>query len=199
MSGQISPWRIFKRGNWDKELYSLVARTKDLRPHSIFSEIIRYIEDEGITFLDSTAYLKECLADDGVMNNVNLGIDCKLDIDFGVKIISRFVELDVGQTIAVKERSVVALESLEGTDRTIMRAYRLAGKGCSILKFSKINQDLRFDVPVVGISTLKLLKHLDASSLVLEKGKVIILEKQNFLSLAKKWGIPVIGREKILV
>jgi len=96
----------------------------------------------------------------------------------------------------VKSKAVVALESLEGTDRTIKRAFRLAGRGSVILKFSKANQDLRFDVPVVGISTLKLLKRIKAVALVLEEAKVIILEKQEFLFLAKKWNIPVVGRAK---
>ncbi|MBP7089003.1 MAG: LpxI family protein, partial [Candidatus Omnitrophica bacterium] len=93
--------------------------------------------------------------------------------------------------------SVVGLESLEGTDRTIKRSYRLAGQNCLVLKFCKSNQDLRFDVPVVGISTLRLLKNIKAAGLVLEKDKVIILEKSKFISLARKWKIPVIGKERI--
>lgn len=198
MAGQVTPLRIFKRSNWDEELSSLVEKTEDLRPHTIFSRIIEYLEKNGVTFLDSTLYLKEYLPTAGIMNDLSLSEDLTQDIGFGLKMISRFVDLDVGQTIVVKKKSVVALESLEGTDRTILRGYRLAGKGCVVLKFSKPNQDLRFDVPVVGIATLKLLKKNKAAALVLEKGKVIILEKEKFLYLAKKWGIPVLGREKVL-
>ena len=106
----------------------------------------------------------------------------------------RYVELDVGQIMAIKNTSVVALEALEGTDNTIKRAYRIAGKGCVILKFAKANQDMRFDVPVVGLSTLGLLKRISASALILEAGKVIILEKEKFLSQAASLGISVIGR-----
>lgn len=196
MAGQINPLRIFKRRDWDEELISLIDKLKDFRSHTIFSKIIDYLEKEGIVFSNFTVYLAKDLAEEGVMNGLSLNEDLKKDIDFGLKIISDFVELDVGQTIAVKQGSVVGLESLEGTDRTIKRAYRLAGKGCTILKFSKVNQDLRFDLPVVGISTLKLLRHIKAASLVLEEGKVIILEKDKFLSLAKKWRIPVVGRKK---
>jgi len=194
MAGQINPLHIFRSKNWDKDLISLVGKIEDFRPHTIFKTILANLEAEGVHFLDSTAYLGQDLAKDGTMNNLEIDKSLAKDIDFGLQLIRRFVELDVGQTIVVKKGSVVGLESLEGTDRTIKRAYRLGGKGCLVLKFSKANQDLRFDVPVVGISTLKLLKRIEAKALVLEKEKVIILEKPRFLSLAKKWGIPVLGR-----
>lgn len=194
MAGQINPLHIFRRKDWDKDLITLVGKVEDFRPHTIFRTIVNNLEMEGLHFLDSTTYLGADLAKEGPMNDLEPDKDLARDIDFGFEVISRFVELDVGQTIVVKKGSVVGLESLEGTDRAIKRAYRLAGQGCLVLKFSKANQDLRFDVPVVGISTLKLLKRIKAKALVLEKEKVIILEKPRFLSLARKWDIPVLGR-----
>lgn len=196
MVGQVNPLKIFKRKVWDDELTSLVESIKDFRPHTIFGKIIEYLEKEGTTFIDSTLCLQDDMADIGIMNDLDLDETLVKDINFGVKIVSSFVDLDVGQTVAVKSRSTVALESLEGTNSTILRAYRLAGRGCTVLKFSKKKQDLRFDVPVVGISTLKILKAIKANSLVLEKNKVIILQKTKFLSLAKMWGIPIVGKEK---
>lgn len=197
MAGQITPLRIFKRKNWDSELSSLVAGLSDLRPHTIFSRIIEYLEKDNVQFLDSTLYLKEYLAVEGLMSGVDINDTAAKDVEFGLKIISRFADLDIGQTAVVKSKSVVALESLEGTDSTIRRGYRLAKGGCTVAKFSKTNQDLRFDVPVVGMNTLKLLRKIKASALLLETGKVIILEKEKFLALAKKWQIPVIGRSKL--
>ncbi len=197
MVGQINPLRIFDKRGWDQELMALVQQTKDFRAHTIFSQIINYLQDKGVKFLDSTTYLKDDLADEGLMNQVELNQDVVKDIDFGLKIVSEFVELDVGQTIVVKSLSAVALESLEGTDKTVKRGYKLAGKGCCVLKFSKVNQDLRFDVPVVGLSTLRLLKRIKVSALVLEKNKVIILRKKRFLELAKKYRIPIIGSSKV--
>ena len=193
MAGQINPMNIFKRKCWDEELTSLIDGICDFRPHTIFEEIIKCLENTGIKFLDSTLYLKEDLAEADVMNNVELDKDLRNDIDFGVKIISKFVELDIGQTMGVKSGAVVGLESLEGTDNTIRRIYRLAGKGCTILKFCKTNQDLRFDVPVVGMSTLKLLKRIKAAGLILESNKVIILQKKKFLESAQKWNIAIVG------
>jgi DUF1009 family protein len=197
MVGQITPLRIFQKKNWDDELSSLVESASDLRPHTIFSLIIQYLEKEGINFLDSTLYLKEYLATEGFMNGIKPEVLVLRDIDFGAKIISRFVDLDIGQTAVIKDKSVVAIESLEGTDNTIKRGFYLAGRGCTVLKFSKTNQDLRFDVPVVGLSTLKLLRQIKASALVLEAGKVIILEKEKFLNLAEDWQIPVIGKNRV--
>ncbi|MCP4652750.1 MAG: LpxI family protein [Candidatus Omnitrophica bacterium] len=194
MAGQISPWRIFKPKYWDKELSALIERINDFRPHNIFYEVINYLEGEGVKFLDSTIYLKDYLSESGLMSQIPLANE--EDVNFGVDMISRFVELDLGQTIVVKERSVVAVESLEGTDNTIRRGGRIAGFGCTVLKFCKCHQDFRFDVPVVGLSTLKLLKKIKASGIVLESGKVIILEKDRFLSQAKKLCISVMGKER---
>jgi DUF1009 family protein len=198
MAGQINPMRIFRKKDWDGELSDLVSRIEDFRPHTVFIEIINYFQKQGVNFLDSTRYLGDVLSDEGVMNGIAIDRDCEKDIDFGLEVVSRYVDLDVGQTIMVKKKAIVALESLEGTDRTISRGYRLAGRGCTMFKFSKTNQDLRFDVPVVGISTLKLLRRIGARACVFEKGKVIILDKEKFLSLAKKWNIAVVGKEKIV-
>lgn len=198
MAGQINPLNIFRRKHWDKELMSLVGDINDFRPHTIFGKMINYFEQIGTECIDSTLYLQQDLASNGVMNGLELVPSLVKDIDFGLNMISKFCELDVGQIIGVKSQSIVGLESLEGTDRTIKRIYRFAGAGTTILKFCKANQDLRFDVPVVGISTLKLLKRIRAASLVLEQAKVIILEKERFLSLAKGWGIPIVGRRRII-
>ena len=175
MIGQISPWRIFTRKHWDDKINSLVGEAGDFRPHTIFSKIIEYLSAGGVSFIDSTFYLEKDLATNGLMNSLEIEKKVLADIDFGLDIISRYLELDVGQTVVVKQGSVVCLESLEGTDKAIKRACRIAKNGCTILKFSKFNQDMRFDVPVVGISTLKLLRKIKAASLVLQEGKVIIL------------------------
>ncbi len=193
MAGQITPLRIFNRRNWDDELIKLVNETRDMRPHTIFSGIIKYLERQGVKFIDSTIYLKDSLADYGLMNGLIPSNELKTDIDFGIGMICRFVDMDVGQTIVVKNKSVVALEAIEGTDNTIKRAFGLAGYGCTVLKFSKQNQDLRFDVPVVGTHTLNLLHKIKAHAILLEAGKVLILEKTKFLQLALKYQIPVIG------
>ncbi len=192
-AGQISPWRIFYPRFWDEELTALIKTTKDFRPHAIFSAIIKTIENDGVRFIDSTLYLKEAMATRGVMNAVEPSSAVAGDIDYGSAVIKRFVELDIGQTIAVKNSAVVAAETLEGTDRTIKRAGQLSGQGVVVLKFSKANQDMRFDVPVVGTTTLKVMRRVGAKALALEEGRVIILEKEKFFTLADHYGISVMG------
>lgn len=196
MSGQITPIRIFNRRNWDNELVKLVEESQDMRPHSIFLSIINYLERYGLKFLDSTTFLENTLASEGCMNGITYAGGIINDVEFGKEMVSRFVDLDVGQTIVVKNKSVVAIEAIEGTDNTIKRGAYLAGKGCVILKFSKTNQDFRFDVPVVGESTLKLLKRIKASALVLETNRVLMLNKEKFLASAAKYQIPIIGASK---
>lgn len=197
MVGQISPRSIFKRKHWDDKMLGLIDGIDDFRPHTVFSQLMGTLETLGIKFIDSTTYMKDCLAKEGLMNDLVVDDDTWGDINFGLGVVSKFVELDVGQSIAVKKKAVITLEALEGTDRMILRAYHLAKKRCVILKFSKKDQDLRFDVPIVGINTLKVLKRAGSSALVLEKDRVIILEKDKFLRQARCWGIPVIGKDKI--
>ena len=196
MLGQISPWRIFQQQKWDSLMQELVQKT-EYRPHALFTTFIEYLEIQGIRFLDSTSYMQNLLVGSGVLNQVTVDKDLSCDIDFGIKLISRYVELDVGQTMVVKNKAVLALEALEGTDNTIKRGYRIGKKGCVILKFSKKDQDLRFDVPVVGLSTLRLLKKIKAAALVLETSRVLILEKEKFLKEAQHDNIAVIGKTRM--
>jgi len=195
MVGQITPRRIFRKGNWE-EFIKKLTKDIDWRPHSIFGRIVEFLEREGFRFLDSTVFMQDCLAEEGMMNNVKLEKETEEDIQFGVKIASYFSELDIGQTIVVKKKAVVACEALEGTDNTIRRAYRLAGGNLVVVKFAKKDQDLRFDVPVVGLKTISVLKKR-VKALVLEKKKVIILKKNKFLKETEKRGIAVIGKERM--
>ncbi len=198
MVGQINPKKIFNPCDWDEEMKHLIKNeVKDFRPHNIFGKLIDVLEKKGVKFLDSTTYINELLAEEGIMNKIVIPKEVEEDIVFGQEIASRFVELDIGQTVVVKQKTVVAVESLEGTDNTILRGYRLAKKGCVVLKFSKSDQDLRFDVPLVGMKTLKILRKVGARCLVLEKNRVIILEKEKFLKCAYQWGIAVVGKGKV--
>ncbi len=196
MAGQINPLRIFKKRRWDSTISNLV-KDIDWRPHSVFGKIIEFLEAQGVKFLNSTIYVKHLLADEGIMNGVSLSEDIKRDIEFGMDIIFRYVELDVGQTLVVKNKAVVSLEGLEGTDNTIKRAYKICRGNFVVFKFAKKDQDLRFDVPVVGLSTLSILKKTGAKALVLESGKVLILDKDKFLNDAYRAKIAVVGKRRV--
>jgi len=112
---------------------------------------------------------------------------------FGFPIAKEIAQLDVGQTIVVKEGTVVSVEAMEGTQEAIYRAGKLAGKGCRVIKVARKSQDFRIDVPTVGLDTLEALRHIKADALFLEAGKVYIVDKEKFLKHADKYKISVVG------
>lgn len=193
MAGQINPLNIFKVKKWDSELKGLFQKNINFCPHVFFKAIISYLEKEGVIFQSCVGYLSGDLASQGPINGIGVTPSIASNFNFGLEKIKQYVEMDIGQVLVVKNNTVVAAEAIEGTDNAIKRGCRLAGKKAIVFKFARQNQDLRFDVPVVGISTLKLLIKINAGALVLEKGKTIILEKEKFIGLSKKNKIPLIG------
>jgi len=194
LAGQVSPYRIFRgRKNWDELMLKVSANTPDFRPHSIFTEIIKEIEKCGINFVNSTTYLEEFIVSSGVNNSITLSDSLEKEIEHALSFARRIADLDIGQVSVFKNKSVVAVEALEGTDNTIKRAYKICGSDFIVVKLAKENQDLRFDVPVVGLKTIKLLGKYKAKALVLEKGKSLLLDKPEVLSLADKFKISIIG------
>ena len=137
--------------------------------------------------------MKDQLADDGLMTGGKLDASLKDDIGFGLKIAKKVAGLDIGQTIVVKDKAVVAVEAIEGTDATIKRAASLAGDNIVVIKVSKEKQDMRFDLPVVGMRTLDVMEKTRAKVLAVESGKTLILDKASFLSKAGGLGIIVYG------
>ncbi len=194
LAGQISPYRIFKnRDSWDSLMKNINKDISDFRPHSIFTEIINQAQIQGLKFLSSVTYMEDYLASAGLNNNVNISQDFKKEIDKGVLLTRHIVNLDIGQTVVFKDKAVVAVEALEGTDNTIKRGIRICGKGLWVVKLAKADQDLRFDVPIIGLSTIRLLAKAKAKALVLNTGKTLVLDKPKVISFADKAGIPIIG------
>ena len=194
MAGQISPVRIFKDvSGWDPLMQEVSRRTPDFRPHSIFTEIIKEIEGKGVRFISSLTYLEDQLALAGVNNAAEAPQALLQEVETAVSLVRKIVDLDIGQTVVCKDKAVVAVEALEGTDNTLRRAYRICGPGFIAVKLAKKGQDLRFDLPVVGLKTIQLLKRFKAKALVLEKEKTLILDREKVFSLADKANIPIIG------
>jgi hypothetical protein len=143
--------------------------------------------------ISSVRLLTDQLAQEGVMVGRKPAGDELKAVEYGVTIASELGRLDLGQTVVVKDRAVVALEAMEGTDETIARAGRLAGPGVVVVKMAKPHQDLRFDVPVVGLKTLEALLAVKASVLAVEAHKTLLLDKPSFLTAASGMGLSVIG------
>jgi DUF1009 family protein len=193
MVGQINPKRLFQSQQaWDPVLKSIMQTTTDFRPHTIFTQIVHRIAQEGVTFLNYHAFVFKHMAQKGPQTAFDFNLQ-SLALEGMYPLIKSIVNLDVGQTIVVKNKTIVAVEAIEGTDNTILRGYRYAGKGCTIFKVAKDNHDMRFDIPVVGPQTIALLRRIRAAALLVEAGKVLFIDKPTTIALANKYRIPVWG------
>jgi len=193
----FTPWRIMRYlPDWRAVriwYWRLAGRNK--QNETLLSALAEELASGGITLEDSTKYCKEHLATEGAMTGGKPSGQIGGDIGFGWPVVKRMAELDIGQAIAVKEREVIAVEAIEGTAEMIERAGRLCKSGgWTLLKAAKHGQDMRFDVPCVGIETIKSLAACGAKCLVVEAGKTIIIDKRETLELAKQMGICVIGK-----
>jgi DUF1009 family protein len=172
-----------------KLLFSLKNRADD----TIMNAVVNELEKNGITLSSTTDFTRNLLDPDEVMTRKKPSKDELKDIEFGWDIAKEMGRLDIGQTVVVKELAVMAVEAIEGTDEAIKRGGRLAEKNAVVVKVSKPRQDLRFDVPVVGIDTLHSMKNVAAKVLALEAGKCIIVDKEKFIKEADNEGFVVVG------
>lgn len=180
----------------DLHALGLLARVKTMNDDVLLRAVAEDIEGQGITIHPSTVFLGELLTPSGCLTTRRPDKREGKDIDFGWALAKEIGRLDIGQSIVVKDRTVLAVEAIEGTDETILRAGRLGrGKGLVVIKVSKPQQDLRFDVPAVGPQTIGTMKEAGARLLALEAGKTLLLEKEIMLREANKAGICIIARE----
>ncbi len=175
-----------------KMLFSLKNRSDD----TIMTLVVKELENNGITIHKTTEFTKNLLAPEGVLTTRKPTKSDLEDLEFGWEIARKMGHLDIGQTVVVKNKAVMAVEAIEGTDEAIKRGGLLANKGAVIIKVSKPHQDMRFDVPAVGLETLHSMKRADAKMLAIEAGKCIIVDKEKFINEANKAGITVVGIKK---
>jgi DUF1009 family protein len=194
MAGKVTKTLLYKgRITPDLRAMKLLFSLKDRKDDSILLAITEELKKEGIALLDITPFSSNLLTPEGVLTKRRPTNDEWKDIEFGWKMAKEIGGLDIGQTVVVKNRAVMAVEAIEGTDEAIRRGGKLAGRGAVIVKVGKPNQDMRFDVPVVGMETLQAMIEVDASVLALEARKSIILNKDKFSVEANKSKIAIIG------
>ena len=193
MAGQVRHRQIFSGIVPDLTLMGVLARLAFKNTDSLIGGVADALEREGIRLISSVELLSDQLADEGAMSGRRPSGDEQKAIDYGVRIATELGRLDLGQTVVVKDRAVVALEAMEGTDEAIARGARIAGPGVVVVKMAKPRQDMRFDVPVVGDRTLQSLREAKAAVLAVEAGKTLLLDKPSFLTSAKEMGLVVVG------
>lgn len=168
---------------------------KDKRDNAILLAVADELRSEGIELVSSVAYCKEHLADEGLMTRTTLPGRVEADVEFGWRIARASADLDIGQAIAVKERDIIAVEAMEGTDAMIRRAGRVCRVGgWTLVKVARPKQDMRVDVPTVGPSTMRNLKDAKCICLVVEADRTLIVDKPATLALADQLKIAVVGK-----
>ena len=196
MAGQVRHVKIFSGIIPDLTLLSVITRLKSRNTDALISAVADVMRDHGIDLLDSTAFLAPLLARDGVLSSRPPTVEEAEDFQFGYRMADAIAGLDIGQTIAVRDKAVVAVEAMEGTDAVIERAGRLAGPGTRVVKVAKPNQDMRFDVPVIGLATIEAMRAAGASALSIDAGRTLVLDGEAVFASANDASIAIVGRTK---
>jgi DUF1009 family protein len=195
MAGQVKHAKIFSRAIVPDLLFLRVLKQlASKNTDGLIGAVASVLRERGIELMDSTALLQPLLAREGVLTRRGPNDDERKDFAFGYRMADAIAALDIGQTIAVRQQAVVAVEAMEGTDEVIARAGRLAGPGVSVVKVAKPHQDMRFDVPVVGIATIRAMQAAGASALSIDAGRALVLDGEMVFSAADEAGITVVGR-----
>ena len=193
MAGQIAPKNLFNlRPDWRALL--LLARLKQRNAESIFAAIADELAKIDVDLLPATTFLEDFLAPAGLIAGPKLTHREEEDVDLGWKIAKEIARLDIGQTVIVKNGTVVAVEALEGTNETIKRGGRLSRKGALVVKVAKLDQDMRFDVPVIGVETILIATDVKVRAIAVEAGRTLLLEKDVIVDLAERANISIIAR-----
>jgi DUF1009 family protein len=196
MAGGIRKIKLF--GNFRPDLRGarFLAKTRSREDDALLRGIADELADDGIQILESTLCLSHIISTAGVLTRRAPRREEWDDIRLGYQTAKEVGRLGIGQTVVVKNQVIVAVEAVEGTDAAIQRGGALAKAGCVVVKVSKPQQDLRFDVPAVGLDTVRCLHEVDAAVLAVEAGKTILLEKESLLRQADSYGISVVGVDR---
>jgi DUF1009 family protein len=192
MAGQVKHNKIFSsiRPDWRlaKLLFSLPAKNTD----ALIGAVARVLEGEGIELVDSTKFLGPLLPAAGILTRRAPDAEESADIEYGRQVARQIAGLDLGQTVVVRDRACVAVEAMEGTDETIERAARIAGgQKLVVVKVSKPRQDMRFDVPVVGLQTIEVMRRSNATALAIDAGRTLLFDRDALIRGADDAGIAI--------
>lgn len=194
MAGKVTKEVLFQAASYfDAEMLKLIALARNTSVWTLLGLLAERLRQEDVEFLDASEFLRSQLCPLGVLTTRGPTDKETADIEVGLPVARSLASFDVGQTVVVKERVVVALEALEGTDATIERAASLAGKGLVVVKTASPNQDRRFDLPIIGRSTVELMRQVGVSCLAVEAGSSLLLEREEMILLANASNLCIVG------
>jgi UDP-2,3-diacylglucosamine hydrolase len=194
MAGQVKHVQIFSRAIPDARMLKLLLRLPKRNTDALIGGVADELSSEGIELIDSTYFLQDYLPSAGSLTRRAPDQREREDIDYGLEIAREIARLDLGQTIVIRAKACVAIEAMEGTDETIRRAGQLAKGRLTVVKVAKPDQDMRFDVPVIGIPTIETMQAAGATCLCLTAGKTLIFDRDDTISLANKYKIALVAQ-----
>src|SRR5437762_1465203 len=194
MAGQVKHVQIFSRAIPDVRMLKMLLRLPRRNTDALIGAVASELASEGIELIDSTYFLKDQLPQPGTLTKREPDESERTDIDYGLEIAHEIARLDLGQTIVIRDRACVAIEAMEGTDAFILRAGQLVNGRLTVVKIAKPDQDMRFDVPVVGVPTIESMVASGATCLCVTAGKTLIFDRQEMIALANKSKIAIAAR-----
>ncbi len=186
MIGKVEKSLLYSDLNLDNRMKGLLENLEVLNDDCILLAIVKELASEGIEVLKQSTFIEDLFPEPGLLTSLEPDEQLFSDMAYGLKMAREIGRLDIGQTVVVKDRSVLAVEAIEGTDQAIRRGGKLGGPGTVIAKVSKPDQDWRFDIPTVGLTTLQNLIDIKAKGLVIEARKTFLLEKKKIIEIAEK-------------
>ena len=193
MAGQVKHVQIFSGALPDVRMLKMLLGIKQRNTDALIGGIAAELAKDGIELIDSTYFIQDQLAPEGVLTKRKPDEQELGNLEYGLKVAHEIARLDLGQTIVVRAKACVAIEAMEGTDAVIRRAGELAKGKLTVVKVAKPNQDMRFDVPVVGVPTVETMIAAGATCLSLTAGKTLIFDREEFLALANAKKIAVVA------
>jgi DUF1009 family protein len=195
MAGRVRHARIFSSIRPDWRLLKLLASLPRKNTDSLIGAVAKVLADEGIRLIDSTALLAPYLAREGANTKRKPTSEEQADIDYGTGIARALAAYDIGQSVVICEKACVAVEAMEGTDAVIERAGQYSnGRPLTVVKVAKPKQDMRFDVPVIGPTTIAKMKGANATALAVDAGKTLLIDRDELLGAAEEAKITIVGR-----
>ena len=205
MAGQVKHKQIFSAIRPDWRLAKLLLNLRTRSTDALLGAVAKVLSDEGIELISSTTFLEPLLAEEGVLTSRAPDADESRDIEYGLGVAQSLAAFDIGQTVVVAAQACVAVEAMEGTDAAIERAGQIMGsldasastlsRALTVVKIAKPNQDMRFDVPVIGLKTIESMRQAGATCLALDAGKCLLLDGQAIIAAADDDGIAIIAGE----
>lgn len=195
MLGKVDKKEIFKDVIRD-EIYELVmSKLPDKKDETLLMAVVGILKINGIKILPQNYLLEEFMVEEKLYTNKSVEKEDEATIKIGIEAAKALTSIDASQCAVVKDKSVIALEGIEGTDETILRAGKYAGKGCIIVKLARPRQDMRLDIPAIGLRTIEKAIEIGAKGIVVEAKKMIFLEKDEVIALANKHNLFILGQK----